>query len=159
MYVFFAFHQEIVNIFFEQNHYCPPNYALSQFLFCCRDKNMRQRPKNAHVFSIYTQPLRGCYIYSKIRHIHLQNHQLTTYYNDRQMARPRRGQTNIECCSIFNSTSERSHKKKIAHIVSQGCRNKFSMTMHEALSSMGQHQFQRQPATIPESISPLPPFP
>ena len=53
MYVFFAFHQEIVNIFFEQNHYCPPNYALSQFLWFDRLNNLTKICANApkmHMF-------------------------------------------------------------------------------------------------------------
>jgi hypothetical protein len=60
MYVFFAFHQEIVNIFFEQNHYCPPNYALSQFLWFDRLNNLTKICANApkmHMFFLYIRNL------------------------------------------------------------------------------------------------------
>ena len=34
-------------------YYCQLNNALSQFLFCSRDKNMRQRTKRHHFFYKY----------------------------------------------------------------------------------------------------------
>ena len=53
MYVFFAFHQEIVNIFFEQNQYCPPNYALSQFLWFDRLNNLTKICANATKLTLF----------------------------------------------------------------------------------------------------------